>query len=103
MATRQRKNSKLSGFIIPAFSALVIAYFIHHAQTGTYGVHVMRAMDIKASELNMELASIKKKRMMLEHRVGQLTDGTIEADALDENARYVLGMAGENEVVVLYD
>lgn len=102
LATRQRKNSRLSGFIIPVFSALVLAYFIYHAQTGRYGIHAMRAMDEKAIELRYELSKIKKSRIKLEERVALLTDGTLEADALDEHARNILGLAAENELIILY-
>lgn len=102
MATRQRKNNRFSGFIIPAFSALVLAYFVYHAQTGRYGIHVMRAMDQRAVILRHDLTNIIKSRSQLQERVALLSDGTLEADALDERARAVLGLAGTNELVILY-
>lgn len=103
MATRQHKNSRFSGFIIPVFSAFVIAYFVYHAQTGRYGIHAMRAMDQKAVVLKYELSKIVKKRIQMQDRVALLSDGTLEADALDEHAREVLGLAGANELVILYE
>lgn len=103
LATRQRKNSRFSGFIIPLFSTLVLSYFIYHAQTGRYSIHVMRAMDEKAVVLRYELSNIKKSRTQLHERVALLSDGTLEADALDERARDVLGLAGVNELIILYE
>jgi len=103
LATRQRKNSRFSGFIIPVFSAFVIAYFVYHAQTGRYGIHAMRAMDQKAVVLRYELSNTIKARTQLQERVALLSDGTLEADALDEHARDVLGLAGTNELVILYE
>lgn len=103
MATRQRKNNRFSGFIIPLFSALVLAYFVYHAQTGRYGIHVMRAMDQQAVVLRYELSNIIKARSKLHERVALLSDGTLEADALDERSRAVLGLAGANELIILYE
>lgn len=103
LATLQRKNSRFSGYIIPLFSALVLAYFIYHAQAGRYGIHAMRAMDQRAVVLRYELSNIIKSRTQLQERVALLSDGTLESDALDEQARDVLGLAGADELIILYE
>lgn len=102
MATRQYKRTRLTGFIIPVLSALLLAYFIFHAQSGRYGIHAMRAMDEKAIELKYELEQTKLEREQIAKKVALLSDGTLEADALDENARKILGMAQQDDLVVLY-
>lgn len=102
MSTRQYRKSRVSGFILPVSCLLVLAYFIYHAQIGKYGIHAMRAMDVKANELKLELAQIRLEREAIARKVALLSDGTLEADALDENARKILGLAQSDEVVIFH-
>ena len=99
---RQHKKSRLSGLIIPFFSAALLAYFAYHAQTGRYGIQAMREMDLTATQLAYELDEIRMQHRALEQKVSLLTAGTLEADALDENARQILGLTGKDEIVILY-
>ena len=102
MATRQHKKGRFTGLIIPFFSAALLAYFVYHAQTGRYGIHAMREMDIKATQLAFELEEIRTQHREIEQKVSLLTAGTLEADALDEKARQILGLTAKDEIVILY-
>ena len=101
LSTRQKKRNPLSGMLIPAVSLAILAYFGYHAQTGRYSIHTQKEMDQEAMRLEFRLAGIRHQRETLESRIRLVTDGSIEQDQLDELARSVLGMSGENELIIL--
>ncbi len=102
MSTRQKRQSRFSGLIVPFLSVLVLGYFAYHAQTGRYSIHTQEEMDQEALRLQFVLKDLQAQRITLEKRVAQLTSGTLEKDALDEIARGQLGYAASDELVILY-
>ena len=101
MSTRQKRKSRLSGLLFPAFCALLTTYFVYHAQHGRYGLPEMKRMEEEAFRLQIELTDLKLKRRKLEKRVALLSDGTLEADALDEQLRILSAYASKNDIVIL--
>ena len=101
MSTRQKKENPFKGFIIPVLCLALLAYFAHHAQTGRYNIHTKAEMKEKAEELKAELRHLREQRAHLTLKVRQLSDGTLEKDALDEVARYKLGLSMPDEIVIL--
>lgn len=101
MSTRQRKHNPLTRLAVPAICSLLLAYFMFHAWSGHYGIEAMREMRDERTQLEFELARLKQERATLEARVTLLRDGTIEKDMLDEQARYMLNLLGENEIMIL--
>ncbi len=93
----------MTGLIIPCLCLTLLGYFAYHAQTGRYNIHTKAEMSAKADQLREDLAEIREKRKLLEKKVAQLTNGTLEKDALDEAVRRNLGLIGPNEIVVLHD
>ena len=89
------------GLIFPVSCLLLVGYFIYHAQNGRYGLPAMREMEEEALRLQFELADARLAREKLEKRVALLSDGTLEADALDEQVRASLGFAAPNDFTVL--
>lgn len=102
MPTRQKRQSRLTGWIVPGLCASLLFYFGYHAQTGRYSVHTMDQMDEEALRLEFKLTDLKLHRQRLQRKVRLLTDGTIEKDALDEEARRLLGLAGSGEWIILH-
>lgn len=102
MSTRQKRQTRLTGFIIPCLCLATLGYFAHHAQTGRYNIHTKSEMNERAEVLKQELVDIREHRARLEKKVAQLTDGTMEKDALDEAVRANLGMAAPNEIIILH-
>ena len=80
---------------------LLLAYFVHHAMTGRFGMEALTKLDQETQRLEFELAAVTAKREALEARVLLLHDGTMERDMLDEQARYHLNMIGPDEVAFM--
>lgn len=103
MSTRQKRQSRLSGFIIPVLCTAILGYFAYHAQTGRYSIHTKADMNQEALRLQIVLADLQSEHLKLHRGVTQLTSGTLEKDALDEAARSQLGYVAADEFVILYE
>lgn len=102
MSTRQKRQSRFSGFIVPVLCTAILCYFAYHAQTGRYSIHTKAEMKEEALRLEFVLADLRLQRAELERKVSQLTSGTLEKDALDEAIRDQLGYGSSNEFVILH-
>jgi cell division protein FtsB len=101
--TRHHKNRNTGRLIIPAVSALFLAYFGFHAYHGEFGIFSKYQLEARAAELNIELAKAKSQRVELERRVQLLHDGTLEKDMLDEQARRALNLSRADEMTIMLD
>ena len=101
--TRHHKNRNTGRLIIPAVSALFLAYFGFHAYHGEFGIFSKYQLEARAAELNIELAKAKAQRVELERRVQLLHDGTLEKDMLDEQARRALNLSHADEITIMLD
>lgn len=101
MSTRQKKNSRLQRFVIPAVCAVLTAYFLHHAWSGRYGLEASARIADDETRLEYELVRLKYQRQELEGRVRLLRDGTLEQDMLDEQSRRMLGVTAPNEIIII--
>jgi len=64
------------------------------------GIFAKADLDRKAVILAVELEKLQGNREKLETRVALLRPGTMEKDMLDEQARYHLNLAREEEIVI---
>lgn len=101
MWTRQHKQRNTGRLIVPAVSALFLAYFGFHAYHGEYGIYSKYIYEAQAVDLQAQLDSAKHKRLELERRLQLLHDGTLEKDMLDEQARRALNLSQPDEIVIL--
>jgi cell division protein FtsB len=101
MWTRHRRRSPFRHVILPIFAIGVLAYFGHHALTGSLGLASKQEYESRTSALKAELASLESQREELEKRTAMLRDGSLERDMIDEQARRLLGNTRENEIVIL--
>jgi cell division protein FtsB len=102
VSTRQKRTSRLPGLIVPGLCLAIMGYFAYHAQTGKYSIHTQSEMNEEALRLQFVLSDLQHQRKKLAARVNQLTNGTLERDALDEITRRELGYSAQNEVIILY-
>jgi cell division protein FtsB len=100
VSTRQKRNGPFGGLILPAICLLLMSYFSYHAITGNYGTQALVRLRDDTTRLEFDLAGLKSERQKLEARVLLLHDGTLEADMLDERARYTLNLLAPDEVVL---
>ena len=103
MSTRQKRQSRLPGLLVPGLCLAILGYFAYHAQTGRYSIHTKAEMREEALRLQVALADLTHKREQMQRRVDQLTVGTLEKDALDEVARSQLGLAAPGELVIFHN
>ena len=102
MAARPRKRRTIARFIAPCATLMICAYFAFHATNGHYGTRAHLVMKSRIVKLEARHAGLAAKREWLEHRVALMSDGTIERDMLDEQARRKLAATRADEVVILH-
>lgn len=101
MWTRQHKQTNTGRLIVPAISALFLAYFGFHAYHGEFGIYSKYQFEARAAELQARLDVIQGQRIELERRVQLLHDGTLEKDMLDEQARKALNLSHADEITIM--
>ena len=101
MWTRQRRHNSLPRLILPVATALFLTYFGYHALYGGNGLYSKHIVEAQTQELQARLDGLTARREALQRQVALLSDGTIERDMLDEQARRTLNMAQPGELVIL--
>lgn len=102
MWTRQRKRSKLRYLTLPVLGAVMAGYFSFHAINGSLGLNSSEQYQAQLNNLHVELAALQETRASFERRTEMLSDGTLERDMIDEQARIALGMTKSNELILLH-
>jgi cell division protein FtsB len=101
MWTRQHKQRNTGRLIVPAVSALFLAYFGFHAYHGEFGIYSKYQLEAQAVELQARLDVARAARVDMERRVQLLHDGTLEKDMLDEQARRALNLSQADEITIM--
>ncbi len=101
MWTRQRRHNSLPRLILPISTALFLSYFGYHALYGGNGLYSKHIVEAQSKELQTKLDALTAQRAALQQQVALLSDGTVEKDMLDEQARRALNMAQPGELVIL--
>lgn len=101
MWTRQRKRTRRSRLVLPALTAICLAYFGFHALHGSFGLYSKEQLDLRKSDLTSKLAYLTRQRESLERQVALLQDGTVERDMLDEQARLQLNYSQKRDLTIL--
>ena len=100
MATRQRKNSKLAGLLVPAICICILGYYGFHLVQGSLGIKSRSQLEQKALDLQFELARLNEEHKRLKIKVGLLKNGVVEKDMLDQQARHLLNLVRTGEYVI---
>ena len=93
----QKLYEKLLG---PLLLAIGIFYLIFHALSGERGIYALLKEERKLEMLQTELHNVVGQRKDMEHKVRLMSSGSLDLDLLDEQARIILGSAGEKEMVI---
>ena len=101
MWTRQRRHNSLPRLILPVSTAVFLTYFGYHALYGGNGLYSKHIVEAQTRELQAKLDGVSARRTALQQQVALLSDGTVEKDMLDEQARRALNMAQPGELVIL--
>lgn len=87
--------------ILPGVVMCLIAYFCYHAVQGELGLLSYVRLERQKSSLEAEADAVSNQRATLEHRVRLMAPDKVDPDLLDELARYELGFAHPDEIVIL--
>jgi cell division protein FtsB len=101
MWTRQRRHNSLPRLILPTATVLFLSYFGYHALYGLNGLYSKHLVEAQTLELQAKLQALTARRVALQQEVALLSDGTVERDMLDEQARRALNLAQPGELVIL--
>ncbi len=78
----------------------IIAIFVHSGLQGEHGLAAQREAEREQRRLNAELAALQAERTALADKVRRISEGYLDLDLLDEQARRVLGYIRPDELVI---
>ena len=86
--------------VIPGVAMCLIVYFGYHAVQGDLGLLAYLKLSQQIETLEAEAAIVAAERAALEHRVSLMSPNGVDPDLLDERARYDLGFAHRDDLVI---
>jgi len=94
---------KSKSSVIILFLMLLCAYFSYFAIRGDRGLLKYLYLQEKVAEAEKINNNYEQKRSDLEQKVKLLSSGSLDLDLLDERARAVLNVIGDNEFIIIDD
>jgi cell division protein FtsB len=94
---------RLRSALMPALLGCVVVYFGYHTVQGENGLIAYARKDAMTKRAEIELAELVTERRRLERRANQLRPESLDPDMLDERARWMLGLAHPDEVIIVPD
>jgi len=98
MTSRNRPAVGVLIFFAVSFS--LGAYFTFAAVQGDFGLFRRAQINADAKQLEGQLAELEAQVTTLENLTLRLSDGYLDLDLLDEQARQVLGLLRGDEIVI---
>ncbi|CUH62970.1 Septum formation initiator [Thalassovita gelatinovora] len=97
---QRRKRPAIGAWAYFAVAFMLGSYFTFAAVQGGYGL--FRRVEIQAESdiLQSDLALLDAQVARMENLTRRLSDGYLDLDLLDEQARSVLGMIRSDEIVI---
>jgi cell division protein FtsB len=87
---------------MPVLTIAFLSYFGYHSLNGSFGLKATEVMEQQRVKHVQELALLNAERIMLENEVRLLSDGSLDKDMLDEQARAALNMSRDSEIVIFH-
>jgi cell division protein FtsB len=100
MGALREVRRRLRHVIVPTVGAFVLGYFVVHTIEGDRGILAMMSIRQQIQRAEETLAVVRAERQRREGHVALLRASGLDRDMLDEQARRVLGLVGEKEIVV---
>ncbi|MEM8773417.1 MAG: septum formation initiator family protein [Pseudomonadota bacterium] len=89
------------GLLVYSFIAFGIgAYFVFAAVQGDYGLFKRAEIEAHEHELRLQLEELSTQVARMENLTKRLSDGYLDLDLLDQQARDVLGLLRADEIVI---
>jgi cell division protein FtsB len=84
----------------PTLGILAVGYFLYHSVEGDRGILAWMQIRQQIQREEAVLAATRAERKTLEAHVALLRRDNLDRDMLDEQARRVLGLIGDREIVI---
>ena len=94
------KNFKILEITLLFVCLVLCFYFIIASFNGEFGVSAKYHLLAKEKVLANELNTINKETKILKNRIKRLSNTSLDLELLDQQARIILGMIGEEELIV---
>lgn len=78
---------------------VMLLYFIFHSIYGSRGILAYFKLQAELEGAHQKLNLLRAERLEVENRAKLLRPGSLDKDMLDEKARNILGVVGNNELV----
>jgi len=98
--TPSRRYPAFGNLIYFSLTFVLGVYFTFASVQGDYGLFQRVQIDAEARALRAQLAELDTELAALENRTRRMSDGFLDLDLLDEQARDVLGLVRSDEVVL---
>ncbi len=99
METGKKKQSWM-GYGVSALSIALVGYFTFTAVQGPFGMLALFEVEQKEAQLQDELAELQAARARIQNRAHRMSDGFLDLDLLDQQARKVLGYIRGDEIII---
>ncbi len=86
--------------VVPICAAVVAGYFLYHTVHGERGVFAYAELSEQARDAELKLTDIRLRRRAVETDVRLLRHDSLDLDLLEERARTVLNLVGEDDLLI---
>ena len=94
------KNFKILDITSSAVCFILSLYFVIASFNGEFGVHAKYQLLAKEKVLTKELNLLIEENLAIKNKVERLSDTSLDLELLDQQARKILGMIGEDELII---
>ena len=94
------KSFKILEITLLTVCLILCLYFIIASFNGEFGVSAKYHLIAKEKVLANELNTINKETKIIKNRIKRLSNTSLDLELLDQQARIILGMIGEEELIV---
>ena len=94
------RNFKILEITLSAVCFILSFYFIIASFNGEFGVSAKYQLLAKEKILTKELNLLTNETKAIKNKIKRLSNTSLDLELLDEQARKILGMIGEEELIV---
>ena len=94
------KSFKILEITLLTVCLILCLYFIIASFNGEFGVSAKYHLLAKEKVLADELNTINNETTIIKNRIKRLSNTSLDLELLDQQARIILGMIGEEELIV---
>ena len=94
------KSFKILEITLSAVCLILCFYFIIASFKGESGVFTKYQLLAKEKALTIELKLVHEKNKEIKNKIKRLSDTSLDLELLDQQARKILGLIGEDELIV---